>query len=151
MSIIDAPVWVGANSSGRSVVSNVGNVVAWFINGHLLSTEWSRSVSLVWSNWASGVVDVWSALTPVVGSVHVVSINSIRLEVGKHFFPSSVLRWDQEVIVILTHASDELLEVLWIVDGTFVVVVGHIVEHLSHVSGVSGSSTDEGDQPTECY
>lgn len=128
---IDRPVWVITNSSGRPVVSNVGNVVAVFVDDHLLLAEETDLFIFIVTDWASGVRSLWSAATPVVSLVHVVMLSAVALEIFDHTSPGSILRWNEKVITIFDHAALELLVVVFVIFGTFAAEVdGHVIKAL---------------------
>jgi len=67
LNIVHRPIWVVTNPSSSVIICDVGSVVTWLKNGHLvLCTKGGDSVFFVVSDIASSVWGIWSELAPVV-------------------------------------------------------------------------------------
>ena len=94
-----SPVRVVTDSCGGVIIGNIGSIVAWFIDDHLVITEVFKGVFLVVPDVASGIKGIRSASSPCVGSIHIVMLSSVAIKVVNHACPSIFLRLGKEVII----------------------------------------------------
>jgi len=103
--IRNCPVRIITDSCCWSIVGNVWDVVTWLIDYHFVCSKLSGYISLIRSNWASSVINIWSATSPVISVTHIVSICTVCVPVSNHFFPCIILWRNKNIVIVLSHAS----------------------------------------------
>ena len=113
------------------IKGNVRSIVTWFKDQHVLFTECSSGILKVVSSNTSRIWLLSSALSPEVCMVLIITLSAIALEIRYHAFPSIILSYQKNVIIILVEAISQILIVCSIVLGSLPIKVNlHIVQRL---------------------
>ena len=109
-------MWIVADSCRGVIVRHVRSIIAGFLDVHLFCSKWSAIVSHVWHIRSITPrlypFHMCVALPPPIREPSRIAGSTVAQVVIDHTLPGIILRWNEQVIIVLGHACYQLIVIL---------------------------------------